>query len=388
MQISVAANAPRRVLVDRVALDRALSNILSNAIKFTDIGELRLEVSSPRSGVLKFCVCDQGRGFTQDALDRLWQAHARAPDCPTEGEGLGLHICKQMVDRLGATIEVRNLERGARVDIEVPVEELVETGEAALPDLRGVRVLIAEDSETNQAILAQMLEELGAQVCIAPDGIAALELMEHAQTEQIPFGLALIDIEMPRMGGLEVIRALRKSTGIAMPIVAVTAYVLRSNRTAIYAAGADAILSKPLETIYNTGAAILKAQAAQGVNRATDEPPQIDIARFDRLLVTAGNGADELLRRLISDLNGCERGLVTALAVHDLAGIRAQTHILLAVAGAVGAARLTALATVLNARAHLVAPFDLAEIARETLNQIDLLIQHATMKSTAREERQ
>lgn len=386
LQISVAANAPRRILVDRVALDRALSNVLSNAIKFTTHGEIRLDVSCHRHGILSFCICDEGDGFSQQAKDRLWQAHARAPGCTIEGEGLGLHICKQMVDRMDASITVQNLERGARVDIEVPVGTLAETGATALPDLRGLRVLIAEDSETNQAILAQMLGELGAQVSLAPDGIAALELIETATAAQTPFGLALIDIEMPRLGGLDVIRTLRQPPHATMPIVAVTAYVLRSNRAAIYAAGADAILSKPLETIFSTGAAILKAQTAQDMIRAPQEQPHLDTARFDLLLDTAGQNAPELLRRLIADLNGCERGLVAGLAAQDLAVIRSQTHVLLAVAGAVGAVRLQLLATALNAQAHLAPPPDMTDMGRETLSQIDLLIQHAVMRSTARED--
>jgi CheY-like chemotaxis protein/anti-sigma regulatory factor (Ser/Thr protein kinase) len=388
LQIAVAANAPRRIAVDRVALDRALSNILSNAIKFTARGEIRLDVSSHRAGVLDFCVRDQGDGFSPQAQAQLWQPQSRAPDRPNEGEGLGLHICKQMVERLGATITVRNMERGAQVAISVPVTELEEAGKTALPDLRGMRVLIAEDSETNQAILAQMLEELGAKVSIANDGIAALDLIDHALTAGLPFALALVDIEMPRLGGLEVIRALRKIPDTAMPIVAVTAYVLRSNRAAIFAAGADAIMSKPLETIYIVGDAILKAQAAQGLSRAAIETPQIDLARFDRLLVAAGQGTPELLRRLMADLKSCERKLIASIAVHDLSGIRAQTHILMSVAGAVGAVRLQALATALNAQAHLQTSVDLMEITRETLNQIDLLIQHTATQLAARQDSQ
>lgn len=377
-------NVPETLALDRTAFERILSNILSNAVKYTDRGEVVMEVERAGSGALRISVVDQGPGFSAEALARLFEFRGRPDDSGKPGQGLGMHISHRLSGRLGGIITVENRPGGgARVTLDLPPEAwtLAEAetapGEVPLPDLAGLRVLVAEDNETNQTILAHMLTRLGASHAIAPDGLAALELLDHGV-----FDLALIDIEMPKLNGLEVIRHLRREGGrsATLPVIAITAYVLRANRDAIYAAGADAILAKPFPAIENFGQAILDVLARTepaGDTRpaASDDLAEFDRASFDQLMAVAGpEGARELLDRLHEDLRRSERGLLGGLSNGDAAVIRAETHVLIALAGAVGAARLHALARALNGAAHRNEADEFSRFGTPALEQLDRLI--------------
>lgn len=385
--IALAPDVPPVLTLDRLALERVLANILSNAIKFTDAGGVRVLIALDEPATLRIVVRDDGPGFASAALERLFEPGARGSGSAKPGDGLGLYISKDMADRLGGRITVENRPQGgAAVTLCLPVQRAAETEHpdpAPLPDLRGLHVLIAEDSETNQTVIAHMLKAMGASSEIARDGREAIARM-RAQS----FDLAVIDVEMPQSSGLEVMRALRAEPGPVsnMPIVACTAYVLRSNREAIFAAGADAIVSKPMLGIDPLAAAITRARnrAAQETAATTgaEDPPELDRKQFDRLLSLAGPaGAAELLTRLISDLSRVERSLVGALALPDLVTIGAEAHVLIAVAGAVGAQRLLAEAEGLNAAVHDNAPERVCWTGRRVLAQIDRLLHFATRRA-------
>ncbi|MGL4279798.1 MAG: response regulator, partial [Albidovulum sp.] len=209
------------------------------------------------------------------------------------------------------------------------------------------------------------------------------------------FDLALIDIEMPRLGGIDVIRAVRANDRLysRMPVVAITAYVLRANRDAIYAAGADAILAKPLGSVEAFGAAIgnvlrRAALSPEEVSAETcAELAEFNRDSFDRLLEVAGPEASrELLQRLCTDLRNAERGLVAGLAEGNLAAIRSETHVLIALAGAVGAERLSKLAQTLNAVAHRREGGDLSALGEQCLAQLDRLIHFITKENASRSD--
>jgi CheY-like chemotaxis protein len=257
-----------------------------------------------------------------------------------------------------------------------------------LPDLSRIKVLVAEDSATNQVLIGQMLSTMGAEFEIAADGVQALGWLEREE-----FDLALIDIEMPRLGGIEVIRTIRANDRLyaRMPIVAITAYVLRANRDAIYAAGADAILAKPLGSIEAFGLALgnvlrRAALSPEEVSAEADaEPVEFRRDTFDRLIEVAGpDTTRELLSRLHADLSKAERGLVAGLSGNDLTAIRAETHVLIALAGAVGAERLGKLAQTLNAMAHRRGGSDPGALGKECLAQIDRLIHFISQEKASR----
>jgi CheY-like chemotaxis protein len=374
---------PAVITTERIGLERVLSNLLSNAVKYTDRGRVQLAVRRAADGGLVFEVRDDGPGFSPAAMAQLFRYAGRPSGTAKPGQGFGLHIAKELANRAGGELAAGNLPQGGAIlTLTLPPESCtagLPAAEAAatLPDLSCHRVLLAEDSQTSQLLLRRMLETLGAEVTVAGDGFEAVQALD-CET----FDLALIDIEMPRLSGIDVIRALRAMAGpqARIPVLAVTAYVLRANREAIYAAGADAILAKPVLALDAFGGSIARVLA-----RTRAEPPAAPaggaaapamiVAQFDRLLEVAGpEAAPELLRRLLEDLRHVERQIHRALAGPDWPELRAQTHVLIALAGAVGAIRLQHAAEALNAVAHRRDAAGLGTLAPPLLALLDDLI--------------
>jgi len=356
-RLDVDRDVPERVSVARIKLDRILGNLIANALKFTDQGRVTLKVAC-RDDQLEFSVRDQGAGFSDTALERLFTPDGRPQDATRPGTGLGLHISKDLADSLGAELTVINLPgHGAEVRLRLPPEGWQpDEAEPVLPDLSDLSVLVAEDNETNQIIVRQMLERMGARMRLARDGVEALAALKVDR-----FDIALLDIEMPRMTGIEVMRDLRARGAVPeTPLVALTAYILRDNREAIYAAGADGVIAKPIRSIQDFGQAIRRHVDRSGDGPAPVPDPevtqrigQLDRNRFDAILQAAGpDGREEFLRHLLADLRSVARLLHAGVEGRDAGLVRAQTHILISLAGAVGADRLQGLAESLNATAH------------------------------------
>jgi CheY-like chemotaxis protein len=250
--------------------------------------------------------------------------------------------------------------------------------------LSGLRVLLAEDNPTNQLVAAQMLESLGASVILAEDGAEALEIVARER-----FDVMLIDIEMPRVSGIEVIETVRGSSGpiAEVPMIALTAYVMREHRAAIDAAGADGVIAKPILSIEQFGADIRRfmrrrSDAAGAENGhagpAIDStPPVIDRNIHDTLAEAIGPAAmTELLGKVNSDTQAARARLVQALDPVDLGEIRSVTHILISVAGAVGALPVQERAKQMNAAGHRD---DAAAVERDMqglLGEIDRMLEY------------
>ena len=370
--VSAASALPAIITVDRVALDRVIANLIGNAIKFTDKGLVELDVSCDPDRALCFRVRDDGPGLSAASQATLYQYEGRPTDTAKPGTGLGLFIAKEMSEFLGATLDVTNRDTGGvEAILRLPHEawfdrSLRKSGKATSSypegpvDLSGLKILLAEDNKTNQLVATQMLASMGASYRVASDGLEALELLE-----QETFDLALLDIEMPRMSGLELIKAVRSMPQplCLMPLVALTAYVMREHRERIYGAGADGIIAKPLMSVEELGHAILKNyQSARSRELLasepdTDQPADIEatINRevFDNLVATIGSESTaELISKLQADTDTVAEGLVRGRKSLDLAEIRSQTHILISVAGAIGATRLQHIAQHLNAAAN------------------------------------
>ncbi|MCX8508462.1 MAG: response regulator [Rhodobacteraceae bacterium] len=379
-QVSLGKDLPPTLAIDRIALDRILSNILSNAIKYSTTGTVSFAMNLAPNGILRLSVSDQGPGFSAEAMACLFKRGGRPAGATEPGHGLGMHITRDLTGRLGGTITVENrLEGGACVTLDLPPASWITADEppprTALPDLAGKRVLVADDSATNQAILCQMMMRMGAQPVIAHDGIAALERLMQEQ-----FDLALIDIEMPRLSGLEVISRLRAS-GMSqrdLPIIAITAYVLRSNRDAIVTAGADMVLAKPLDGIEPLGAAIASLLAGAPHSSLPADGQNTPLPRLEAMLAMAGpKAAAEILTRFRSDLRNVERDLLNGFARNDDKLVQSCTHILISLAGLAGAESLLILAQKLNACAQAGDLIPKDDLLGQTLAQLDQLITQA-----------
>ncbi len=250
--------------------------------------------------------------------------------------------------------------------------------------LSGLRVLLAEDNPTNQLVAAQMLESLGASVLLAEDGAEALEIVARE-----PFDVMLVDIEMPRVSGIEVLRTVRGLSGpiSEVPMIALTAYVMREHRAAIDAAGADGVIAKPILSIEQFGADIRRfmrrrsdAAGAEGGDAGSangSTSPVIDRNVYDTLAEAIGPAAmTELLGKVDSDIQAARARLVQALDPVDLGEVRSVTHILISVAGAVGALPVQERARQMNAAGHRD---DAAEIERDMqglLGEIDRMLEY------------
>lgn len=353
--LEVEPQVPERIRATRIQLDRILGNLIANALKFSDAGQVTLRVGMT-GNALSFCVRDQGAGFPDTALERLFTRGGRPWDETRPGSGLGLHISKDLADRLGGSLTVRNLaEGGACVSLSLPRASW-DCGETAaeIPDLSGLSILVAEDNETNQILVRQMLEAMGAHMILARDGQEALDLLQRHRVD-----IALVDIEMPRLSGMEVMRRLRAGDVFEAPLIALTAYVMRENREAIYAAGADGVIAKPIRSVAAFGNAIRRhvdRRTSPATNARGDGPlpaAGLDRNRFEAILQAAGaSGRGELLRHLLQDLRAVRAELAQAAGRGDRDAVRAGSHILISLSGAVGADQLLGLAESLNAAAH------------------------------------
>lgn len=352
-RVEIDRHVAERVTVARIKLDRILGNLIANALKFTDAGQVVLSVWQ-QNGDMHFQVRDQGRGFSDTALERLFTAGGRPEGQDRPGSGLGLHISKGLADGLGGTLRVENLpEGGADVTLTLPRATWECRDHAAdMPDLSDLRILVAEDNETNQLLVRQMLDAMDARMILARDGQETLDLLARE-----PVDIALIDIEMPKLSGIEVMQRLRTTPGFDTPLVALTAYVMRENREAIYAAGADGVIAKPIRSVTAFGQAIRRHVDRRSPSEAT--PPvaapkgTLDRNRFEAILQAAGpSGRGELLDHLLQDLRSVQDALQQAVQANDTATTRAQSHILISLAGAIGADRLQNMAEALNAAAH------------------------------------
>jgi two-component system, OmpR family, aerobic respiration control sensor histidine kinase ArcB len=368
--LETSNDLPDLLEVPLVPLARIVGNLIGNAIKYAERGRIRLEVGGEDGGIV-FRLRDDGPGLSEEVRRGLFGYGVRANGSAKPGHGLGLHIAKRLTDELGGTITIENRSEGGvearlafpaalcRRTVSAPADIGRGDAGAGRPDLSGLLILLAEDNPTNQMVAGQMLRSMSAEVVIASDGIEALEMFETT-----PCDLVLADIEMPRKSGLDVIRAIRARTDerAGTPVVALTAYALREHRARIAEVGADGLITKPITSVEAFGRTVLE-HARAGRNRgiageaaapAADEAgPVVDRAVYDGLFNAIGaEMMAELLEKVDADLAESARELARARDPLDLEVLRGTSHILISVAGAVGASRLQTSARRLNGHAH------------------------------------
>ena len=293
LQVRIDPDIAARHLADAVRLRQILGNLLSNAIKFTATGrvDLLIEARSQTADAqaLTLTVVDTGIGFDAETGQRLFARFAQADGSITRrfgGTGLGLSISQALAEMMGGGIEAHSTPgKGSRfvVCLTLPVAAEAEAppseaphGPPGLLDLHAdseeaaLRILLVEDHEVNRRVVELMLEGLNVALTMAFDGIEGLE-----QFAPGAFDLVLMDMQMPRMGGLEAITEIRKlerAVGAApTPVVMLTANALPEHEAAGRAAGADAFLTKPILAQDLIGAvqqAVLLARAPQAEQTA------------------------------------------------------------------------------------------------------------------------
>jgi len=276
---------------------------LSNAVKFTPHGSVRLRVGgSQESGEprLRFAVTDTGIGIPDSAKGRLFKEFSQGDASINRrfgGTGLGLAISKRLIEAMGGAIGVISTPgTGSTFWFEIPLhvaEAPAEAEQAAsVQDAEtALRILVVEDMAVNQKVAKGMLRSLGHMVDIAEDGEAAL-----AKVESRPYDLIFMDMQMPRMNGLEATAAIRAlKSGKSIPIVAMTANVFATDRDTCLAGGMDDFVGKPIN-VPDLAAAIARASANAPKRAQTlpSGPPTIEFDQTQFEALAEHIGADEL----------------------------------------------------------------------------------------------
>jgi PAS domain S-box-containing protein len=275
MICDTAPDAEAVCLGDPIRIRQVISNVVSNAIKFTPRGSVTVSASVTargRSRLLALTVKDSGIGIAKDRIDSIFDAFTQGDASTTRrfgGTGLGLAICAQLVQLMGGRMEVESQEgKGSTFRIALPLRNAQSGRQLKVAQDqthriigKGTRVLVADDNETNLLVATRLLESLGCSVERVRDGEAAVLAASQG------FDLILMDCQMPVMDGYEatkLIRAKEQRSGTRTPIVALTASALAEDRLECLAAGMDEHLSKPLtrDALSDMVGRFLSAEAA------------------------------------------------------------------------------------------------------------------------------
>ncbi|MEY3295116.1 MAG: hypothetical protein RLZZ451_1164 [Pseudomonadota bacterium] len=310
---------------DPFRLRQVLANLLANAVKFTDEGEVVVAVrcEPPAEGLVgvRIDVRDTGVGIAPEHHDRIFEHFAQAEGGTTRrfgGTGLGLAICRRVLQIMGGSIAVESSPcRGATFRIGLRLPAVVG---APMPDagaLAGVRVLVVDDNPTNREILEQQLGGWGMRVTCASSGAEALQLAAASLAEPEPFRLAVLDMHMPHMNGVELARLLR-----AEPACAGTRLMLLSSAhagldpEARRRAGIRACVSKPIRR-----ADLLRVLRAVLQDETPDEPAALDAAPGPQLVGRVLLVEDNPINQMVGGAMLRRLGLEAAVANDGQEGV-------------------------------------------------------------------
>ncbi|MBA3945548.1 MAG: PAS domain-containing protein [Herpetosiphonaceae bacterium] len=362
LRTSVDSSVPAQLCGDGYRLRQVLLNLVSNAVKFTEQGTVDIEASVDRTDGqqvwIHFAVRDTGVGLGPVARVQLFQPFTQADSSMARkhgGTGLGLAISQRLIELMGGVIEVASVEgEGSTFTCRVPfayAKGLIPsvptgdlTGIVTLPQVQvdpGVMILVVEDNPVNQRITRMQLEKLGYGVDVASNGREALRVLAEAQGTT-PWGLVLMDCQMPEMDGFEAtaaIRATEHSTGLHLPIVALTANALLGDVARCLRAGMDDYLAKPVG-LDELRATIERWVAASAPRRDPAPAPQylmpkaatLDHAMLNELRGLQEEGMPDLLSELVDLFMDEAPRLITAIraaiTMGDAGALRVAAHTL------------------------------------------------------------
>ncbi len=323
----LAAGLPRTVRGDPTRLRQVLINIIGNAIKFTERGEVVLTVE-PLAGdtgaaagsatLVRFVIRDTGIGMRPEAVERLFSVFMQADQSSSRrygGTGLGLAICRQLTELMGGRISASSrIGEGSVFQVELPLCHGDSGAIAPRPvpaaSIAGRRVLIAEDNPTNRRILDEQLRALEMDCALAENGRQALQMLRVAARSASPFDVAVVDMKMPIMDGMALCEQVRADAALSgVRLVMLTSITGRDEARRAQAIGVDAYLSKPvrqqelvatLATVLGSGTAELSPD--QATSRLTGLAGR-------RILVVEDNPVNQEVVTAMLAAFGCEARL-------------------------------------------------------------------------------
>lgn len=339
---------PHQVITDGTRLRQILWNLISNAVKFTQQGQVTVRVRYDEGDMLHFEVEDSGIGIPQDELDKIFAMYYQVKDShggkPTTGTGIGLAVSRRLAKNMGGDITVTSEQgKGSTFTLTIHAPSVAEEVDDAFDEddmpLPALNVLLVEDIELNVIVARSVLEKLGNSVDVAMTGKAALEMFKPGE-----YDLVLLDIQLPDMTGLDISRELTKRypREDLPPLVALTANVLKDKQEYLNA-GMDDVLSKPLSVPALT-AMIKKFWDTQDDEESTVTTEEnsksealLDIPMLEQYLELVGP-------KLITDglavfekmMPGYVSVLESNLTAQDKKGIVEEGHKIKGAAGSVG----------------------------------------------------
>ena len=262
LTVAYHAQLPKRFMGDPSRLRQVILNLVGNAIKFTDKGEVSLAVAwGDAPDMLHFAITDTGIGMSATQIDKIFESFSQADQSTSRrfgGTGLGTTISKQIVEMMGGKIWVESVEgKGSTFHFSVHMAEVIVTEGCLYEDgssiedgyvsPRAFKILLAEDIEANATLAKLRLAQQGHTVYWVKDGLEVVEAFQ-----QNPYDLILMDVMMPRLDGLDATRNIRtlekaKTKSIPIPILALTASIMREDHEKCLDAGMDGVLAKPVD---------------------------------------------------------------------------------------------------------------------------------------------
>ncbi len=268
--VRYAPDCPTRFVGDAGRIRQVITNLVGNALKFTERGHVVVEVLPGEDGQgVTISVEDTGIGIPEDKLDSVFEMFTQVDSSATRrygGTGLGLAISRQLVERMGGTIGVTSrYGQGSRFRCQLPLA--LDTGDPPEPlpaaDLDDARVLIVDDNRINRRILRERLSGWGVANDCCASGPAALELLRGAVAADAPYRIAIVDYQMPKMDGLELARRIKQDPAIEETVlILLTSVGNRGDAERMYEAGFASYLVKPvrLADLHETLTAVWGAQ--------------------------------------------------------------------------------------------------------------------------------
>jgi Amt family ammonium transporter len=326
---SIDADVPAAVCGDPDRLRQVLVNLTNNAVKFTDRGEVvirvRLAEQTAAEIVVQFSVSDTGIGIPADRLDRLFKSFSQVDPSATRkygGTGLGLAVCKQLVELQGGTVGVTSVSgTGSTFHFTVRLKKQPVASEQSPPPLGldGMRFLIVDDNATNREILAAQFTAWQFDFALAENGAVALRLMEEAAATERPFRLAIIDMQMPEMDGLQLATAIKARPALRETVlVMLTSMAEPMSPERLATHGLSGYLTKPVrqsrlfDAVLDAATAAQRPMALAELARWPSNTPNFKTPESDRrILLAEDNEVNQLVAAAILNRMGYGCDIVT-----------------------------------------------------------------------------
>jgi CheY-like chemotaxis protein/HPt (histidine-containing phosphotransfer) domain-containing protein len=379
-KVNMDDDLPRRVLGDELRLRQVLINLLGNAVKFTPSGHIHLDVKRERTGkdgiCIRFTLEDTGVGIPKEMLPKLFEPFTQAEGSTTReygGTGLGLAICKRLVSLMGGDIYVdKDIEIGSRFVFTVLFGRIDQKEDFDFSSgdgqpgtfagkLRGSRVLLVEDNETNRFVTSEILHQAGVVVDTASNGKAAIECLGKND-----YAAILMDLQLPEMDGHETTRRIRgDSAKPVIPIIAMTAFTSEPERKKCMESGMDDFIPKPVdpdqlfdvlerwivtkEDGKQENAGRLKLKVEKAIDSG-DIPPVLDIDSGIHRMMGSREKYEKLLEIFLQEYSDAQDKLKAMVGQKDKTAAVKFVHGAKGVAGTISALELQCAAEDLESR--------------------------------------